>query len=136
MMITVETIIEAPIHKVWDAWTNPEHIVQWNYASDDWHCPKAAVDLTPGGLFSYEMKAKDGSMGFDFTGLYDDVIEHKMITYRMSDGRAVEIRFELLDGKVKLSESFEAEGSDSDEMQRAGWQCILVNFKNYVEALM
>jgi len=134
MMITVETTIKAPISKVWENWTKPEHIINWNFASDEWHCPKATNDLQSEGEFNWRMEAKDGSMGFDFTGVYDQVNEPELITYKMSDGRKVEIRFTEINGEVKLSESFEAEGTNSDEMQRAGWQSILGNFKKYVES--
>jgi len=134
MMITVETTIHAPIAKVWEHWTKPEHIVNWNFASDDWHCPKADNDIKPGGSFNWRMEAKDGSMGFDFTGVYDRVLEHNLISYKLGDGRKVEIRFDEINDEVKLTESFEAEGTNSDEMQRAGWQSILGNFKKYVES--
>jgi len=134
MMITVETTIKAPLSKVWEIWTKPEHIINWNFASDDWQCPTATNDIKPGGEFNWRMEAKDGSIGFDFTGVYEQVKENELITYKMSDGRKVEIRFVEIDNEIKLSESFEAEGTNSDEMQRAGWQSILENFRNYVES--
>lgn len=134
MMITIETTIKAPISKVWSYWTDPEHIMNWNFASDEWHCPNATNKLRPGETFNWRMEAKDGSIGFDFSGIYEQVIENKLITYKMSDGRKVEIRFSEMGDKIKLSESFEAEGTNSDDMQRAGWQSILDNFKKYVES--
>lgn len=134
MMITVETIIKAPLSKVWENWTKPEHIVNWNFASNDWHCPSASNNLNPGGQFNWRMESKDGSMGFDFTGVYEKINENELITYHMSDGRKVEIRFKDLNGEVQLTEKFEAEGTNSDEMQRAGWQAILENFKSYTES--
>ncbi len=133
-MITVETHIKAPIINVWECWTKPDHIINWNFASVEWHCPKATNDLQSGGKFNWRMEAKDDSMGFDFAGVYDHINEYESIIYTMSDGRKVEIRFTEINGEVKLSESFEAEGTNSDEMQRAGWQAILNNFKNYVES--
>lgn len=132
-MITVEKNIKAPISKVWEYWTKPEHIINWNFASEEWHCPRASNELHPGGKLNWRMESKDGSMGFDFTGVYEQIKENELITYKMTDGRKVEIRFVELNDEVKLSESFEAEGTNSDEMQRAGWQAILENFKNYVE---
>jgi uncharacterized protein YndB with AHSA1/START domain len=134
MMITVETTINAPVSKVWEHWTKSEHITNWNFATDEWHCPTATDNLESGGEFNWRMEAKDGSMGFDFTGVYDQIDENELITYKMADGRRVEIRFTEIDGEVKLTESFEAEGTNSDEMQRAGWQSILENFKKYVES--
>jgi len=134
MMITVETTIKAPISKVWEHWTKTEHITNWNFASDEWHCPTAKNDLQSGGEFNWRMEAKDQSMGFDFTGIYDQVKEYELITYNMSDGRKVEIKFDEIGDEVCLSESFEAEGTNSDEMQKLGWQSILGNFKEYVEA--
>lgn len=133
-MITVETEIEAPIEKVWECWTNPEHITNWNFATDEWSCPSAINDLKQGGEFVWRMESKDGSMGFDFTGTYQQIEPEKSISYTMTDGRKVEINF-LSDGnKTKLTESFEAEGTNADEQQRAGWQAILNNFKRYVES--
>nr|MBP9771287.1 SRPBCC domain-containing protein [Candidatus Gracilibacteria bacterium] len=70
-LITIETTINAPVEKVWKAWTTPADIVQWNAASDDWHTTKSENDLRTGGKFSSRMEAKDGSMGFDFWGIYD-----------------------------------------------------------------
>lgn len=135
MIITVETTIKASLSKVWESWTKPEHIVNWNFASNEWHCPTATNDLKSGGKFNWRMEAKDASMGFDFTGVYEHITENELITYTISDGRKVEIRFEELNGEVKLSESFEAEGTNSDEMQKAGWQAILGNFKSYTESI-
>lgn len=133
-MITLESEINAPIHKVWECWTNPEKIIKWNFASEDWCCPKATNDLRPNGKFVWRMEAKDGSMGFDFTGVYDRIEKEKFISYTMEDGRKVEIAFKVEQDKIKLTESFEPEGTNADEMQRAGWQAILENFKKLVES--
>lgn len=132
-MISVETEVQASLNEVWDAWTNPESIVQWNFANDEWCCPSAVNDLKAGGEFVYRMEAKDGSMGFDFTGTYDRIEDGRLITYKMADGRKVEINFAQQGNAVKLTEAFEAEGTNSDEQQRAGWQAILENFKKFVE---
>lgn len=132
--ITVEKSINAPVEKVWALWTEPEHIKNWNNASDDWHTPHAENDLRPGGKFSARMEAKDGSFGFDFGGVYDDVKENKYIEYTLGDGRKVSVSFSAKEGETKVSETFEAENTHSIEMQRGGWQAILDNFKKYVEA--
>ncbi len=132
--ITVEITIKAPMEKVWACWTTPEHITQWNFASEEWTCPSATNDLRPGGIFNWRMDAKDGSMGFDFMGTYEQVKDKELITYNMSDGRKVMIQFTNVEEGVKLSETFEAEGTNADEQQRAGWQAILENFRNYVES--
>ena len=132
--ITVKTTIKADINKVWNSWTKPEHIIKWNFANDEWSCPKAENDLKPDGTFSWRMEAKDGSTGFDFTGEYEKVIEKKLITYKMSDGRLVKIDFVENGDEVTISETFDAEGTNSDEQQRAGWKAILENFKKYVES--
>jgi uncharacterized protein YndB with AHSA1/START domain len=120
--------------KIWDYYTNPEHIIKWNFASDDWHCPKAENELKVGGKFKSRMEAKDGSFGFDFEGIYDDVVDHKKIAYTMPDSRQVITNFENLEGKTKVTTTFDAESQNSVEMQRTGWQAILNNFKKYVES--
>ncbi len=132
--ITVATEINAPVEKVWNLWTDPEHIVHWNNASDDWHTPKAENDLRTGGRFLSHMEARDGSSGFDFTGVYTGVEPHKQIAYTLDDGRKVMITFQPEGAVTWVTEIFEAEQTNSEEMQRSGWQAILDNFKRYVES--
>ena len=132
-VITVETTVNAPVEKVWEYWTKPEHITQWNNASDDWHSPRAENDLKVGGTFNYRMEAKDGSFGFDFGGIYDSITENKYIEYTIGDGRKVKITFSGEGNTTKVVESFEAESTHSIEMQQAGWQNIIDNFKKHVE---
>lgn len=131
--ITVEAIISADTKKVWDYWTKPEHITKWNFATDDWQCPRAEADLRVGGKYFARMEAKDGSFGFDFEAVYDEVIDQKKLTYTMGDGRQATTDFENLGGTTKVTTTFDAEGEHDVEMQRAGWQAILDNFKKYVE---
>jgi len=132
-MITVESTIDAPVETVWECWTKPEHITQWNTASPDWHSPRAENDLRPGGKFSFRMEAKDGSMGFDFGGVYDVVETHKNIEFTIGDGRKVKVTFSGKGNSTKVVESFEAEQTNPIEMQRGGWQAIMDNFKKYTE---
>ena len=131
--IILETTVNAPIEKVWECWTVPEHIGQWNNASDDWHTPSASSDLRNGGHFSYRMEAKDGSFGFDFGGVYDEVKTNELISYTLGDGRKVKVIFTGTGDTTKVTEAFEAETENPVELQRGGWQAILNNFKNYVE---
>jgi len=133
MHITIETTIAAPIEAVWQAWTTPADIVQWNAASPDWHTTRATVDLRVGGVFSSRMEAKDGSMGFDFSGTYAEVVPHQLLVADMG-GR--NLRVEFLSGPqgVTVRETFETEPTHSEEQQRAGWQAILDNFARHVLA--
>ena len=132
-LIIVETTIAAPIEKVWNYFSSPEHIVNWNHASDDWFTPKAENDFKEGGSFNYRMEAKDGSMGFDFFATYSKIIPNESIEYTLGDGRHVEITFELEENRTKVTESFEAETFNSADLQKKGWQSILDNFKKYTE---
>lgn len=134
MKITIETLVNASLNQVWDAWNNPEDIKRWNSASDDWHTPHSTVDLREGGKFQARMEARDGSMGFDFEGIYTRVEPKKVIEYQMEDGREVQIEFIEDQGGVRVKETFDAESENSPEMQREGWQAILDNFGRYVEA--
>ena len=133
-VITVNATIFAPIEKVWNYWTDPKHIMQWNNASDDWHTPKAENDLRTGGKFLSRMEAKDGSMGFDFIGVYSIVEPYNHIAYAMEDGRLVDISFKVKNGSTEIIETFEPENENSVELQQAGWQSILNNFKKYTES--
>ncbi|MCB0130735.1 MAG: SRPBCC family protein [Caldilineaceae bacterium] len=134
MKIKIETIVYADPATVWAAWTTPDDISQWNAASDDWHTPRSSNDLWVGGQFSYRMEAKDGSMGFDFAGIYTKVVEQTLIEYTLGDARTVAVEFVPAGDSVKVIETFEAEDENSVEMQRQGWQNILNNFKRHVES--
>ena len=131
--IVVETTVNAPIAKVWNAYTTPADIVKWNAASADWHTTKASVDLREGGAFSSRMEAKDGSMGFDFAGTYTKIVVHKLIAYSFG-GRLAQIDFINAKDGVRVVVSFDPETTNSIEKQKGGWQAILNNFKHYVEA--
>lgn len=131
--ITVESIIKAPVEKVWKLWNAPEDIKKWCNASPDWHAPKAENDLRKGGKFATRMEAKDGSFGFDFGGTYDEVINNEVIAYTMDDSRTVKITFTKNGNETKVVETFEAENQNPIEMQKGGWQAILDNFKKYAE---
>ena len=131
--ITIEVIVSAPIKLVWDTWNNPIHIIHWNHASDDWHSPYAKNDFNVGGKFTYRMEAKDNSFGFDFSGTYEEIINHKLIVTRLDDNRLVRTEFLELDDYVKVVETFVAEEENSIELQKQGWMAILTNFKKYTE---
>ena len=131
--IRVETIVKAPVERVWSAYTSPEDIVQWNAASDDWHTPSASVDLREGGLFRSRMEARDGSMGFDFEGTYTKIEPLQLIEYEFG-GRHARIEFTPGREGVSVGVSFEPEGENDLEMQRDGWQAILDSFRRHVEA--
>lgn len=133
--VTIEAVVDESKEKVWECWTKPEHIVNWNSASDDWHSPKAENDLKPGGRFNYRMEAKDGSEGFDFTGTYDEVLPYERINYTMDDDRRVWITFTDREGKTYIESIFEAENHFPVEMQKEGWQSILNRFKAYTESI-
>ncbi|MDR7071659.1 SRPBCC family protein [Fictibacillus barbaricus] len=132
--ITVETTVQKPVAEVWKYWTEPQHITKWSFASDDWHAPKAENDLREGGSFLTRMEAKDGSFGFDFGGVYDEVKFNERIAYTLGDGRKVSITFEDQGNATKIVETFDAESTNPVDMQKAGWQGFLDNFKKYSEA--
>lgn len=132
-MITVSTIIKAPIYKVWEYWNSPAHIKNWYFASSDWHVPEAENNLKIGGRFKINMAAKDKSASFDFEGIYTEIFDFKKINYYIIDGRLVEVAFLEHQNFVTVSQHFEPESENPVDMQQAGWQAILDNFKQYVE---
>lgn len=131
--ITIQTTIDAPVEKVWKFWNTPEDIIQWCTPSPDWHTPRAENDLRAGGKYLARMEAKDGSFGFDFGATYDEVRPNDYIEYTIADGRKVLINFVGDDGQTKIVQTFDAEDQNPVEMQRAGWQAILDNFRKYAE---
>lgn len=131
--ITVQAIVKAPLDKVWRYWNEPQHITHWAFASHDWEAPVAENDVRVGGRFKTTMAAKDKSARFDFTGTYTDVKEHQHIAYKIDDSRTVQVSFTELPAGIQITETFEPEHMNSEELQRGGWQAILNNFKKYVE---
>lgn len=132
-ILNIRALVNAPLARVWHFFTHPNHIVRWNGASDDWHCPQASNDLKVGGRFNYRMEARDASFAFNFEGTYTAVEPQKFIAYVMDDDRRVEISFEAKGDTTIVSEQFEAEAMNPEEMQLAGWQAILDNFKRHTE---
>lgn len=132
-IISVATTVKALVEQVWEFWTSPDHIVHWNHASDDWRTTKAKNDLKAGGKFSARMETKDGSSGFDFEGIYDEVLPQERIEYTLTDGRKVTVDFKPQEGSTGIIENFEADNEYTPKMQKEGWQAILNNFKKYVE---
>ena len=132
-MITVKTTVDSTLYGVWKAYTSPNDIQQWNFASDEWHCPSAVNELREGGAFCYRMEAKDGSMGFDFEGVFTRVSPTERLEYAMGDRNAIVV-FEKSVGGIEVSVSFDSDGAAPEDMQRAGWQAILENFRRHVES--
>jgi len=132
MKLTVETQVQAPLSRVWEAYITPADILQWNQASDDWHTTQSSVEFREGGSFSSRMEAKDGSFGFDFAGTYTKIVQHQRIEYAFGD-RAAAVEFVPGDLGVTVRVSFDAETEHPPEQQREGWQSILNNFKRHVE---
>src|SRR5262245_29161907 len=132
MKITVETLVKAPLARVWDAWNDPSAIKEWNSAHESWHTTRSTVDLREGGKFTSRMEAKDGSAGFDFEGTYTRIVPKRVIEFRMADAREVTVQFDERADGVQVTETFDAETENPPEMQRQGWQAILDNFGRYV----
>ncbi len=132
--ISIDAIVNKRRSDVWRLFNEPRHITGWNFASDDWCCPRAENDLRVGGRLCLRMEAKDGSFGFDYEAIYDVVAAQQKLAYTMPDGRHVETRFEDLDEATKVTTEFDPESSNPLEMQRDGWQAILNNFKKYAES--
>lgn len=133
-LITIKASILAKAEKVWDYYTLPAHITQWNFATPEWHCPHAENDLRAGGKYLARMEARDGSFGFDFEAVYTEVKAYESLCYVIADGRKVTVELTPISDTTEIIVSFEAETENSPELQRDGWQAILNNFRNYVES--
>jgi uncharacterized protein YndB with AHSA1/START domain len=132
--ITIQTTIKAPITKVWEYYNEPEHIIKWAFASDEWEAPYSENDLKVGGRFKTTMAARDKSSSFDFTGKYTVVNDLRLVEYDIDDGRHVTVEFIEVQGGVKVLETFDPENIHPREKQKEGWQAILDNFKKHVES--
>jgi len=132
--IIINTLINADVKKVWDYYTTPVHITKWNFADPSWHCPSVTNDMQVGGKFSARMEAIDGSFGFDFEAVYDEIINGEKFTYTMPDRRQVTVEFKNDKYQTEVIVTFDPEKENTVEMQKDGWQSILENFKKYTES--
>ncbi|MBR9860209.1 activator of HSP90 ATPase [bacterium] len=132
--IHIQALVNANASKAWEYYTSPEHITQWNFADPSWCCPTAENDLRIGGTYKARMEAVDGSMGFDFIAVYKELDPGKRFTYVMEDGRNARVEFIPEDEQTRVTVTFDPEGENPIEMQRAGWQAILNNYKSYTES--
>lgn len=132
--ITITNLVSAPRERCWEYWTDPRHIKRWNQAAANWHTPHAESDLRKDGNFLYRMEATDGSAGFDFKGVFDEVNPPEHLQYTLEDGRQVSVNFEALGDETRIIETFEAESIHPLTLQRQGWQAILDTYKKYVES--
>lgn len=132
--ITIKATVHADARKAWDCYTEPGHITHWNFADPSWFCPSASNDMRVGGTYSARMEARDGSFGFDFEAVYSEILDGKSFTYGMADGRQVSVGFEGKGKDTVVTVSFDPENENPVEIQRAGWQAILDNYKKYTEA--
>lgn len=131
--ITIKATVKADKQKTWDYYTQPNHITKWNFATDDWHCPKASNDLRIGGKFSARMEAKDGSFGFDFEAIYNEIVVGEKFTYILPDSRVVTVNFNDISNSTEVIVAFDPESENQVELQHDGWLAILNNFKKYTE---
>ncbi len=134
--ITIQTTVGVGVERAWEVYTDPGHIKKWAFASDDWEVGDVKNDLRVGGKFLTNMRAKDQSAGFDFTGEYTEIAPNEKIAYTMTDGRKAEVWFKEMGEVTKVTVIFEMENENPEEMQRAGWQAILDNYKKEAEKLM
>lgn len=131
--ITIQAVVAADRQKVWNCYTQPEHITKWNFATDTWHCPAASNDMRVGGKYLARMEAKDGSFAFDFEAVYNEIVDGEKFTYTMPDNREIQVSFEKMDDKTRVTVTFDPENENPVELQRSGWQSILDNFRKYAE---
>lgn len=131
--IAIETFVPVSPQAAWDAYTDPAAITQWNFASPDWCCPSADVDLRQGGRHVARMEARDGSMGFDFGGTYEAVEAPSSLVLKLDDGRVARTTFSAEEGGTRVRTVFDPESMNPVEMQRDGWQSILDNYANHVK---
>jgi uncharacterized protein YndB with AHSA1/START domain len=131
--ITIQAVVAADRQKVWNCYTQPEHITKWNFATDTWHCPAASNDMRVGGKYLARMEAKDGSFAFDFEAVYNEIVDGEKFTYTMPDNREIQVSFEQTDDKTRVTVTFDPENVNPVDLQRDGWQSILDNFRRYAE---
>lgn len=131
--ITIQAVVAADRQKTWDCYTQPEHITKWNFATDTWHCPAASNDMRVGGKYLARMEAKDGSFAFDFEAVYNEIVDGEKFTYTMPDNREIQVSFEKMDDKTRVTVTFDPENVNPVDLQRDGWQSILDNFRRYAE---
>jgi uncharacterized protein YndB with AHSA1/START domain len=132
--LTLVRVYDAPRDLVWQAYTDPKHIVKWQFAAD-WETPFAETDLRPGGPFRIGMRPADHSEeGFTFEGTYREVVKPERLVQDTADGRVMTTTFEeVLGGGTRLTLSLEM--AEAEEQERTGWSQILDNLGTHIATL-
>jgi uncharacterized protein YndB with AHSA1/START domain len=133
--ISVSTTVDVPRSETWHYYTEAEHVINWNFASEDWHCPAARNDLREGGTFAITMASKDGNMEVELEGTYEEIKPEQHIAYTLENGNKVTVDFKDQDDGTRVDIRFEPDPDEDHDSQRDQWEGILGNFRQYAERM-
>lgn len=77
--LTLKRHIKAPPAKVYQAWTEPEKIVQW-FGPDSGKVVSAETDLRVGGRYRVVFHTEDGEQ-HDVSGEYTEVVTNERLAF-------------------------------------------------------
>lgn len=83
--LVIERVFDAPVERVWEAWTDPEQMKKW-WGPKDFTAPTVEIDLKEGGKYLNSMRSPDGQE-FWSTGVYREVVpmEKLVVTDSFAD---------------------------------------------------
>ena len=78
--VVVTRVVAAPRSLVYEAWTDPRHVVHWWQPTGFAPPVVETMDVRPGGVFRVRMRHADG-VDYTWYGVYRTVVEGERLVY-------------------------------------------------------
>ncbi|MQY15274.1 hypothetical protein SRB5_54530 [Streptomyces sp. RB5] len=120
---TLTRVLEAPVERVWQAWTVPGQYEQWANAVPG----SVSLDVRPGGTWAATMLTPDGS-AFPLTGSYAGVEENERLVVGMDTpgGQSLmDCTFRAVDGGTEFTVSQSCDTEEERDMAKQGSGMLL-----------
>jgi len=88
--ISITRVIDAPRELVFDAWTDPEQVVQW-WGPFGFTTTIHEMDVRPGGVWRFVMHGPDGT-DYDNHVVFEEVVKPERLVYRHGGGEGSDIK--------------------------------------------
>jgi len=137
--LDVSRVIDADPQRLFEAWTDPQMIVQW-WGAGGITCPTAEVDLSVGGTYRIANEAPDGSVMW-ITGTFSRVEPPAALAYTWAmepvephtPVSLVEVTFSpQADGTLVTVRQTEIPSAEAREMHLDGWRGCLEGLERVV----
>jgi uncharacterized protein YndB with AHSA1/START domain len=133
-VLRIERTFDAPVERVFEAWTSEEVLRRWLHGMPGWETPTAEVDLRVGGRIRIVMRDPSGGAESGATGEYRvvDPPHRLLFTWVWDDQpdqpQLIELEFSERDGATTVLMTNSSIPTDERcESQQRGWNVCYDN---------